>query len=388
MKELRAIIEAYNKATAEGRKTALATIVHVDGSAYRRAGARMLVDDEGNVTGAISGGCLDGDALRKAQLVIAKQKSKLVTYDTSNEEDVSIGIQLGCEGIIQVLFEPIDSLHLQNPIELIKEVVQLKASGVICTFFDVKNKNDHQLGTCIVFDKNSKIILGDSDLLDIDILIDDVRDTMAQKSSKFISYEKSENSIDVFLEFFQPPISLIIVGAGNDAIPLMKIADIIGWVVRVIDGRDSYAKAEKFEAACQVLVLKPEQLIESITINEYTAFVLVTHNYNYDKGVLKYLLPLNIFYIGILGPKKKLTVMLHDLKKEGIEYTDHMLDKVYGPTGLDIGAETPDEIALSMIAEIQAVFQKKHGGSLRDREDVIHDRQRNVFHQKNINGEK
>ncbi len=109
MKEIRDIIQAYKQAQAEGRQTALATVVHVEGSSYRRPGARMLVTDEGQLTGAISGGCLEGDALRKALLVMKEKRSMLVTYDTMDEDDAKFGVGLGCNGIIQVLIEPIDA---------------------------------------------------------------------------------------------------------------------------------------------------------------------------------------------------------------------------------------------------------------------------------------
>src|ERR1700712_133184 len=107
MKELKEIIGAYDQAAGEGKQTALATVVHIEGSSYRRPGARMLVTEDGELTGAISGGCLEGDALRKAMLAISEQKNKLVTYDTTDEEDAKLGIQLGCNGIVYILFEPI-----------------------------------------------------------------------------------------------------------------------------------------------------------------------------------------------------------------------------------------------------------------------------------------
>src|ERR1700748_2234198 len=120
MKEIRDIIRAYDEASREGRRTALATVWHVDGSSYRRPGARMLVTDEGRLTGAISGGCLEGDALQKALFALSRHSSMLVTYDTMDEDDAKLGVGLGCNGIIQVLFEPIDPADAQNPIELLK----------------------------------------------------------------------------------------------------------------------------------------------------------------------------------------------------------------------------------------------------------------------------
>ncbi len=132
MKEINDIINSFALAQQQGKKTALASVVHLDGSSYRRPGARMLINDEGLLTGAISGGCLEGDALRKAMLVITQQYSKLVTYDTSDEEDVSVGVQLGCAGIIQVLFEPIDANAAINPVKLLQKVIAKTAESCSC----------------------------------------------------------------------------------------------------------------------------------------------------------------------------------------------------------------------------------------------------------------
>src|SRR5450432_3118691 len=126
MKELREIIKAYDTAVKAGKRSALATVVHLNGSSYRRPGARMLVTEDGEMTGAISGGCLEGDALRKALLVLSQQQPKLVIYDSNDEEDAIIGMQLGCEGIIQVLFEPINPNDQNNPVQLLRKVVALR----------------------------------------------------------------------------------------------------------------------------------------------------------------------------------------------------------------------------------------------------------------------
>src|ERR1700690_16126 len=135
MKEIREIIKAYDVAKNAGKKAALAAVVHLNGSSYRRPGARMLVTDEGELTGAISGGCLEGDALRKAMMVLSQQKSKLVTYDTSDEDDATIGIQLGCAGVIQVLFEPINESDTDNPIRLLSKAIATRQKAVLVTLF-------------------------------------------------------------------------------------------------------------------------------------------------------------------------------------------------------------------------------------------------------------
>lgn len=374
MKEIKEIIKAYDAAVHAGKKSALAAVVHLDGSSYRRPGARMLVSDEGELTGAISGGCLEGDALRKALLVLQQQQSKLVTYDTSDEEDATIGIQLGCAGVIQVLFEPIHPNQPDNPIQLLRKAVAIRQKSVLVTLFSLSNKREAQAGTCLLMEANGNI----SGSIPHDTLrpyiMQDVQEVMQAQKSAFKEYIFEGQSITAFMECLQPATALVVVGAGNDAIPMMRIADTIGWDVRVVDGRNTYARPERFGSACQILVSKPEQVLEQLPMDEQTVFVMMTHNYNYDLAMLKALLPLPVPYIGMLGPRKKLDRMINELREEGMVITDAMLQKVYGPVGLEIGAETAEEIALSIIAEIQAVLQGKEGGQLRKKEDVIHAR--------------
>ena len=147
MKEFTQLIDAYDLAKAEGHAMALATVVQVDGSAYRRPGARMLVTQDGRLTGAISGGCLEGDALRKAQAVIFQQKSMLVTYDTTDEDDQKFGIGLGCNGIIHLLIEPLDVNQVDNPVELIRQARSTRETSLLLTFFSLKNSKKEQIGT-------------------------------------------------------------------------------------------------------------------------------------------------------------------------------------------------------------------------------------------------
>ena len=385
MKEISEIINAYDKAVLAGKSTALATVVHVDGSSYRRPGARMLVDDEGFLTGAISGGCLEGDALRKAMLALSQQKTKLVTYDTSNEDDMTIGIQLGCAGIIQVLFEPINNSSPYNPIELIRESISRRQHAVLLTLFNLDNKNQEQRGTCLLLQEDG-ILRGDIHNQDFqDALVNDMKDVLQSGKSIFKSYVDQHQSNTAFIEFMQPAVSLVIVGAGNDAIPMMQIANTLGWDIRVVDGRNTHAKPEKFQTACQVLVSKPEEVLGQLPIDDRTAFVMMTHNYNYDIAMLKALLPIDIPYIGMLGPKKKTARMLKEIQDAGLKIDDKMLEKVYGPTGLELGAETPEEIALSITAEILSVMNGTPGGQLKRKNDVIHSRSDTSIMITNIN---
>jgi len=152
MKEILEIIRSFDKAVMEGKQTALLTVVHVEGSSYRRPGARMLVTEDGLLTGAISGGCLEGDALRKALLVMQQQKPMLITYDTTDEDDEKLGTGLGCNGIIQVLIEPVGTDNALNPVLLLKKLVAERRDTVLITLFSLQNKKKEQPGTCLLLE--------------------------------------------------------------------------------------------------------------------------------------------------------------------------------------------------------------------------------------------
>jgi xanthine/CO dehydrogenase XdhC/CoxF family maturation factor len=381
MKEIRNIIRAYEEAQKTGQKSVLATVVHLEGSSYRRPGARMLVTEDGQMTGAISGGCLEGDALRKAMLVLNQRQSKLVTYDTSDEDDITIGVQLGCAGIVRILFEPLDSSNLENPLSLLKKADARRQKSVLITLYNTDNKK-FQLGTCLLWGEDGSVIGNCEEEKLKKVLLEDAEYVLLQQESFFKTYTSESGAVSAFIEYLAPPVSVVIVGAGNDAIPLSEMADILGWEARVVDGRPTHARAERFVSACQVLVARPEKVLEQISIDDLTFFVLMTHNYNYDLAMLKALLQTNARYIGVLGPKKKLDRMLDEIRSAGINLSDEQLKRIYGPVGFEIGAETPDEIALSILAEIKAVLAGKPGPSLRDKTDVIHSREETLREEK------
>ncbi|MCJ8152735.1 XdhC family protein [Chryseobacterium sp. SSA4.19] len=369
MTELSKIISSYRQANSEGKQAALATVVKVEGSSYRQPGARMLVNEDGILTGAISGGCLEGDALRKALLAIHQKQNKLVTYDTSDEDAVEIGVQLGCNGIVHILFEYIDPENSENPVALLQKVENSRDDHVIVTVFSLK-RNAVQVGTSAVYnsDENTGNIQKG--------LINKVRQAFLDKLSLITNLETEGEEQTVLIEYIPPPLSLIIVGAGNDVQPLSKMADLLGWEVTVAEGRVTHATQKRFPEAKKILIIKSEEFINHIVVDSRTCVVLMTHNYTYDFEVLKQMVTQNCRYIGVLGPKKKLNRMLDDLKNAGRLLTDEQLNKIYGPVGLDIGAETSEEIALSVVAEIKAIMENRDGSSLRDKKEKIH---RSIF---------
>lgn len=366
MKEVSDIIKSYYTAKGLGLKAALATVVKVEGSSYRQPGARMLVTEEGLLTGAISGGCLEGDALRKALLCINHQQNKLITYDTSNEDDVEFGVQLGCNGIVHILFEYINDEQPDNPIRLLEKLQEERKDAVIVTVYNL-NRLQAQVGTSLFYREdvtfyNNDIVLN---------LLSAAKTVLQGRASVIKKITSEGDSHEALIEYIAPAIQLVIAGAGNDVKPLVKAATIPGWEIKVGDGRATHALPHRFPDA-KVLQVKPHELIKNVVIDAMTCFVLMTHNYNYDLELLKLLLDTEVPYIGILGPKTKLNRMLDDLMGAGITILDEHLNRIYGPVGLDIGAETSEEIAISIVAEIKAVMSGGKGASLKYKTKKIH----------------
>lgn len=371
MKDIREIIRAFDVAQRNGQRSALATVVYVEGSSYRRPGARMLVTEDGQLTGAISGGCLEGDALRKALYAINQQQNKLVTYDTTNEDDVQFGVQLGCNGIVHILFEPIDDTKTYHPIRLLRELSAERREAVLVTLFS-PDRTLEQPGTCLLYADNAvhTALPGDWQ----DLLMMDVQEAARESSSGFKEYTHRDKSYTGFVELIPPPPALVIAGAGNDVLPLVEITAMLGWHTTVVDGRPQHATTRRFGKADRVLVARPESVLDQLTTDPQTLFLLMTHNYNYDLALLKELVVRGFQYIGILGPRKKLDRMLEQLRNEGLILNEDQLASIHSPVGLDIGAETAEEIAVSIVAEIKAVLSRRSGEPLKEKQDPIHSR--------------
>lgn len=373
MKEITAIIQTYQKARQANEKVALATVVHVEGSSYRKPGARMLVTEKGLITGAISGGCLEGDALRKALLAIVEEKNRMVTYDTT-DDDVTLGVQLGCHGILHILFEYIDYNDPGNAVELLqRSLEETRKAVVLCTFFSLLATAE-QPGTSLLFTPQTmRGQLTGTTAIPAEVK-HDATVALRDKTSAIRQYTVGKHLYSCLLEVIQPGISLIVAGAGNDAMPVVVAARNLGWQVTVLDGRATHARKERFPEADSVLVGSPASTFGQLHIDERTAFVLMTHNYNFDKTLLELALTTPAAYIGCLGPKKKLNRMLQEMEAAGISFVAEQLSRVYGPIGLDIGADTAEEVAIAIIAEVKAVMSGKNAAPLKWKNAPIHDR--------------
>lgn len=370
MKEQKAIVEAFRKTDLTVRKVALATVVKVKGSSYRSPGARMLITDDGKWVGSISGGCLEGDALRKARKVMTDQLPQTVTYDTSEDSNQNLGIGLGCNGIIDVLLEPVNSGNPHDPIMLFERLIAAKEQVALATVFS----NTLYQGEKLLINAKCEVLLPFSSPELNEIVVNDLKGVFETKRSEARRYDFNGLQMEVFIELIQPSISLMIFGGGFDARPVSNLAKSLGWEVTVTDECVAHIAPVFFPSADKLSLCHREFIDRDFNITAFTACVLMSHNYEYDRDVLKKLLASETPYIGILGPRKRFDKMVDEYSKEGIELTGGDLHRIHSPIGLDIGAEAPDEIALSIISEIQGKFSSRSGGFLKYRNSPIHQR--------------
>jgi xanthine/CO dehydrogenase XdhC/CoxF family maturation factor len=194
------------------------------------------------------------------------------------------------------------------------------------------------------------------------------------ETAKTVEFENEMGRFEFFFENINPPLNLIIFGAGYDAVPLADFAKNLGWRVTVVDHRAAFASAERFPDVDELIVSHPENLPENLKIDEDSVSVLMTHNYEKDREIMKFLLKRDLRYIGALGPGRRTEKLLEELKADGFEFENEKLARLYAPVGLDIGADTPEAIALSIVAEIKSVLAKRRGGFLRERKGSIYGR--------------
>jgi len=362
MNELHAILDNWRKAIDENQDAVLATVVHVTGSAYRRPGARMLMLPDGTRVGSISGGCLEGDVSQKAWWLTEDNKPALRVYDTMSEEDIVWEFGLGCNGIIQVLLERLGTGSARAAMEFLEQCRAAKTDAVVCTVIRANGAGAPEVGDRL-FVVSGQVQGGTLAGSPAEAaLLSHCERTALERRGRLARLENCE----VFVEWAGQPLPLVIIGAGHDAIPLVNIAKQIGWHVTVADGRPAYAKASRFPTADRVVHIRPDDTLESLEIGPRTAVVLMTHNYPQDGKLLKRILPKSPRYLGLLGPKARTTRLFKEL--------DLAIDEgaLNAPVGLDIGADTPETIALSIAAEIQTVISAREGGMLKLREEPIH----------------
>lgn len=368
MKDFQIILSEYAKVRPTNRQAALATVIQVSGSSYRSPGARMLITDDGRWVGSISGGCLEGDALRKARQVMNEGKPMTVSYDTREESNQNLGIGLGCNGVIDVLIEPLGTG--ENALSLLSKLNSSDDAAALATIFS----SPTMMGEKLLLNENGDEVSQFSDPVFNMKVLQELKKVFETRTSFTKEYYHHGEPIHVFIEFIQANISVIIFGGGFDARPVSQLSKALGWNVSVTDECVAHIAPLFFPTADKLSLCQREFVDRDFDITPHTACILMSHNYEYDRDVLKKLLKTEAPYIGILGPRKRFEKMLMEFDQQGITLTASDHERIHSPLGLDIGAETPDEIAVSVIAEIQAKLYRRSGGYLKNRNTPIHER--------------
>ncbi|HXG38695.1 MAG TPA: XdhC/CoxI family protein [Bacteroidota bacterium] len=373
MNELHTILRSYETLKQSGKNGALATIMKVRGSTYRRPGARMLIDDAGKTIGTVSGGCLEADVAEKAKKVIAAGQAQTVVYDLTAEGDAVWGLNQGCNGVVHLLIEPIGVLGSTDHLDFIQTCVNKKATGIMATVFRVDGELKATVGSRVLLQDDGAIQETVKNPTLVAALVEDCREALATGQGKVKEYRLTEGIAEVSIEVIQPPIPLFLFGAGYDVIPVARFAKELGWEVTVVDHRPAFASKERFPTADTLIHARPEEVSSKIALDNRSVAVIMTHNFSYDLELLKALLPSPARYVGLLGPKMRAERLLNQLRKAGSFPTEQQLARLFTPVGLDIGAESPEEIAIAILSEIQAVLKNRSAGFLKNSTRPIHD---------------
>ena len=354
----------------------LATVVDVQGSGYRLAGARMLIGRDGSSVGTVSGGCLEADVVERAKKVLEGAEPAIISYDTTKEDNSVFGLGMGCRGVVRILLEP---AKRNASLDFVRGCVAQRSTGMIATLISKTNEIALPIGFRLFALGGQRFEDSFSDprewLHDLVPHISDDAEAVIESNRSFSKiYGTTEGELEFFLEAINPPTSILIFGAGHDAPPLANIAKQLGWRVIVIDHRPVFATAERFPEADEVIVSRIEDLADEVFSDPELVAVVMSHNYESDRMALHRLLTSSCRYIGALGPKMRTENLLDELRAGGITFDEARLEVVHSPVGLDIGATTPESIALSIVAEIQTALSGRTGGFLRDRKGAIYDR--------------
>ncbi len=333
IKQLFQLTESWQKAD---KKIVLITVVALEGSSYRRPGVRMLFNDAGEVSGAVSGGCVEKEIHRQAKSVFQTGKAKMMTYDGR--------LRLGCEGILYILIEPI---YLTD--ELLK-LFYTSLNKRLCfetqSFYKKENGTFDDIGTQIVL--------------------------AGKRISLYPDFKPSEtDKYECFTQAFAQLFQLYIFGAEHDAVQLCKTAHNLGWEITIIVDPVESKTLDYFPGASR-LISPTFENIDLSGIDDQTAIILMTHSFNKD---VRYLLALNETYpayFGLLGPSHRRERVLSKFLEYHPEISTEFLDQLYGPSGINIGAESASEIAISILAEILGTIRDQKPMALKDKIGNIH----------------
>lgn len=372
MKELADMLTEACRLRNASRPFALATVVKINGSSYRRPGARMLIAPNATTYGTISGGCLEREVAQRALSLMENGTPEVHVFDLS-DDDLILGFGIGCNGTVHVLIEPVPAGEL-GPLAWVDYCLTQRIRGLIATVSDAPETSD-LLGQRL-FIPDDGAAEGRIDEATVGATIREVAPGLLSGGhSQIRTVNTDTGPVGVLCELVKPPVRLTIFGGGHDVRPVVRIARQLGWHVAVVASTPADELARSFpNATDHVFLMNPDEVHDHVPADARTPIVVMNHNYLRDKTLIHQLLAAPVSYIGALGPRHRTERIMDELQSEDPALTDADFDVLHGPVGLDIGTETPQEVALAIVAEVQAVLSDRSAQKLRERDGTIHDR--------------
>lgn len=344
----RHLIDRFAEASERGEDMVLVTVFETLGSTYSKAGARMLIMADGGAQGLVSGGCLEGDLAERARQVIASGLASTVTYDLRDEADELFGLGVGCNGLMKVLLQPLTAATGYEPMASIADALLGDHPGGIATVIS-SGSSDIDSGASMVAVKAGVRNFGSMGA--INKRLEEACDLVS--GSRLATLESwEEPACQVLLAPLIPIPRILILGAGLDARPLVNVLAELGWRVTVADHRPSYLRRGGFERAEQVCGVVPGSLADLPGLSLFAGIVVMSHHLATDREYLRELAAVSSPYLGLLGPRARRQRLLDDLGEAG----ESLSERLRGPVGIDIGADSAESIALSVAAEMQQVL--------------------------------
>jgi len=301
MRELDSILDTWRGLEGKNGDAILATVVHVTGSAYRRPGGRMLIIPDGRRVGCVSGGCLEGEIVKKAWWFTESGAPVVRVYDTTSEDDAVWEFGLGCNGVVHVMLERVDTPAARELLDFLDAHRCARMPAAVATVVRTDTRSGVRVGDRLLLDESSAPV-GSLTGSEIEAQVTlHAAAALREKKSRLAHM----GATGVFVEWIGPALSLVVLGAGHDSIPLVNFAKQLGWDVTVADGRPAYARPERFPGASRVVQLLAGDLLRGVVIDSETAVVMMTHNYPLDLRLLPRILSLRPRYLGMLGPRER-----------------------------------------------------------------------------------
>ncbi|MDP9689223.1 UNVERIFIED_ORG: xanthine/CO dehydrogenase XdhC/CoxF family maturation factor [Pseudomonas mohnii] len=365
MSGLNELLQAIDTAARQGEETILATVVKVEGSAYRRPGARMLIPIHGRTVGTVSGGCLEQDLAKKAWWLTDSGEPVVRRYSTGATEDEddeqsALTFGLGCNGTVFVMLERLRAKSPAPAIDLLRRVRDSQQPAAMATVIASSRDASARVGDRLLSDTEGSL----RNLQLNSAMRRGLHKTLMQKKSSIRLYSNARGEVEVFFEYIAPPPRLVIIGAGHDAQPLVRMAKLLDWHVSVIDSRSHFARAERFPQADAVILASLDNPFDLAPLIDGAAVAVMTHSYRQDRHWLELALQAAPAYIGQLGPKERTERLLAQIGTS--------TSALHYPMGLDLGGDAPQSVALAILAEMTAVMNQRQGGMLRHRGKPIH----------------